>query len=686
MVYADAFASGGPSQLPCPLWTFHGGTITGTPPFGSGEASVTNMEIREPDSLSVAVGLTEFSDVLLKPQTIGNKALEVHSVVVFHGAIVAGGPVWICTDDTADPPKYEILGWGFALSDPLQSAWTLLWDDSDAPTSHAQRFKRRGQVWCVRAAPVYERDPADPPGRCAIVSSDYINKAASPSEPEAASGRGYYFHIVRTIEGDSVGPWDVQRNPASPHQAWVMAFDIWAPNTRPVYHVHSAIATEWTGEEDSQGVQVLMSTGDGKGLARFIHASLDDIDLDYSDPGNWTLTDNFHGVGTPVTDPDPYPVSTTSPQPVCAAFSPVERVMFWGADLGTETLFATRLPADAGEVQEAQFDHLYGWGTSVGTNNATGSVFNLTQPRPELTGGTANENPIVACYMEAEALAGQDRDADRVLYCPDSSEPNLWAQCGRPLDVAGGFTLRMYARDSGIDTDVDENYYYLLIDTALDGNGALPYPLAPQGSHLIDAPDELLRIYNFSLGTTTDWSVKLVGMMPVGNWDRFAARGQFNSGTGQFESDRRWPLCTPWADSSNWIALIANCEEKTLRIAVSIGGTVTNHEAGVDVNNVPHIAWTADSPVLIAVGYDSSVHKLYVGVSVGGDRVQVVPAGISFTPSAPFTELRFRGPSGGVSTSGEVCEFRWFGGMIDTTTALTNADMAEAFTDLSFLE
>ncbi|MFM9994271.1 MAG: hypothetical protein ACKVU4_00560 [Phycisphaerales bacterium] len=103
--------------------------------------------------------------------------------------------------------------------------------------------------------------------------------------------------------------------------------------------------------------------------------------------------------------------------------------------------------------------------------------------------------------------------------------------------------------------------------------------------------------------------------------------------------------------------------------------------------------WLPDSPLLLAIGHeyaaqDPPSRTLYVGASLGGGLVKFIANGVTVPWSdKTFTALKFRGAVGGldVDNDGEVCEFRWIGGEINPTGALTNSTLPAAFVDLGFL-
>ncbi|MCC6659815.1 MAG: hypothetical protein IT437_02900 [Phycisphaerales bacterium] len=216
----------------------------------------------------------------------------------------------------------------------------------------------------------------------------------------------------------------------------------------------------------------------------------------------------------------------------------------------------------------------------------------------------------------------------------------------------------------------------MMLDLALDGNGAIPYPLRPldpnnPGQNV--GPDEHLALSGFSLGSNHDWHIKLALMMPTGNWDFTCARGQVSGGL--FLSDRIWPLFTLWTDSTHYIEFLADCEHSRYLLRIKNGSG--------PIAQVPFGSgnfWLPDAPLLVSLAYNGSTHSLTVGASLGGDQVQAYTL-VGFVPASVYETLKFRGAVGGYSGDGEVCELRIFGGLIDSASNFG----AGSFSDLAFL-
>ncbi len=221
----------------------------------------------------------------------------------------------------------------------------------------------------------------------------------------------------------------------------------------------------------------------------------------------------------------------------------------------------------------------------------------------------------------------------------------------------------------------DENYGWLAVDVAMDGNGSLSYPQPPTQN----GPDELLTIDGLALTTSSNWSLRLAGIHPVGNWDQYADRRTADD----TDDDKRWPLFTVYGNADNWIQLIANCQDRSFRVIIRRSGTTLSP---VDFGAEKQF-WLQDAPLMVAMGYNASTSKLAIGASLGGDEVRIM--GAATVPfGATLDQLRFRAPpAGGISGDGEVVEFRWLGGEIEIGgTPLNDTTLPTAFASLTFLD
>jgi hypothetical protein len=431
MVYLDG-SSAGPGSPPSAgkLIVFHGGTINPSDPLNSSNATVTDANLRRAGPLSTEAGHGEdFLDILNNTVAVDALGFQPWSMVVMHGLILAAGTVWKCTSVGTQwwLSLYEFQGWGFASNqDAGAGGWSLLWSEKTATAigAHEQDIEPRGAPYCLRVAP-HGPGRTTQPLFCGFVSSGYIFKNDSSEMYQARSGRAYYFQATRANTSQE---WEV----VGGTNGLVHAINVW-PGEEGIEgilnHVHSVMATEWnTGGDGPGGVQLMISIGDGPTKNRFICARLDDYTADYTIPENWTIIDNYHGVAEETATPTA-PISTASPQPVAASFGAEPGQIVWGSDLGTEWLFMANLPTATGGPDQAQFDHMYGASSSFGHDAANaaprrpGVVFSLSQPHPELSAG-----PMVAVYTEITSLAGGEAQATRVLYCPDGTKPDEWAQ------------------------------------------------------------------------------------------------------------------------------------------------------------------------------------------------------------------------------------------------------------------
>lgn len=241
-----------------------------------------------------------------------------------------------------------------------------------------------------------------------------------------------------------------------------------------------------------------------------------------------------------------------------------------------------------------------------------------------------------------------------------------------------------YRDDNGV-RPPDDNYLYLAIDGAFDGNGSLPYPIAlsQAGTAPDEKPPELLTLelgsatggYPLSFGSS--WTLRLAGQVPIGNWDQYAER---RGGPPLFLDERYWPLATLWADANNWIELVANCKLMAFRVRVNVAGTVTDYDFGEGDQ-----LWLPDSPLMVAISWDATSHKLYFGATLAGGAVATGPdEGVEVASwggqTAPLSQLKFRG------ASDEVVEFRWIGGDVTDQITTSAGIRSGSFTSIGFME
>lgn len=225
----------------------------------------------------------------------------------------------------------------------------------------------------------------------------------------------------------------------------------------------------------------------------------------------------------------------------------------------------------------------------------------------------------------------------------------------------------------------DNNCYYIAPDQAFDGSQAFSYPMEPSESTDTPLPDELLTKTGFELVSTENFLIRVAGMVPVGNWDQYAARESEN---GSGVSARIWPLLTLWGDSDAYIEITADCEHNRFLAHIHWGDAALILPVGEDQ------IWLPESPVFIAIGYNATEKRIYIGASLGGDFVQAAATEPLVEIHKDLIELRFRGAPTATYPDGEVCEMEWFGGDIDDEpeSPPSLAGMAAAFEDLSFLD
>jgi hypothetical protein len=264
-------------------------------------------------------------------------------------------------------------------------------------------------------------------------------------------------------------------------------------------------------------------------------------------------------------------------------------------------------------------------------------------------------------YSCGWGAAGQDR------WCPITI-----IAYNDVLAVTSTLQLQLFA--SGDRNVADSNVLYVAIDQALDGVGSLAYPLPPSPSAPpFRQPDERLTVISLGIAPNTTWLIRLTGVVPNGNWDHYAMRGTRDQGTGQFVSRRVWPLLTLWGAPDQYIEISASCDKLALYVSVQSGAEVQNVSVGLGQ------MWLSDSPLHLAVGFDSKTSTLFIGYSLGGDLVQATSLTLQLHLS--LSELRFRG------VSDEVCEMRWIGGEIDDAPVVTPTleSIRAAFVNLDFL-
>src|SRR6185295_14023630 len=163
----------------------------------------------------------------------------------------------------------------------------------------------------------------------------------------------------------------------------------------------------------------------------------------------------------------------------------------------------------------------------------------------------------------------------------------------------------------------------------------------------VDLGDDLLS-------NKASWLLRVVGMVPTGNWDQYAMRGTVDPIFQQYQSKALWPLFTLRDDSDNshYIEVLADCQNYGLLVRVKNGTTLQEFALASGLKHV----WLPDSPAYFVIGFNYSTQQLVFGLSLGGDLVDAVTSAVSMNAESVFNKLEFRG------ADGEVCEMRWIGG------------------------
>lgn len=397
----------------------------------------------------------------------------------------------------------------------------------------------------------------------------------------------------------------------------------------------------------------------------------------------------------------PNGITKRSLPPPPSITSEVYRIRTWRSVPGTTDKFICRVRV-SGQSAGNWNELAPGQGWSTGTKVRRIRCWVLDGTWGVLTGSNSQSSPNKSAQMSMRTRTGLDTNVDPPIV---QGAPLLFSCSNRwcPLTIIGVRTITNDPSNhltEGIAIELlcasdtnspifppDDNYLYLAIDGAFDGNGSLPYPVALSevDSTPITNPDELLTL---TIGTTSgvsplslthDWTLRLAGQVPIGNWDQYAERRDSNGLDARY-----WPLFTLWADNSNWIEFSANCTDMGFRVRVCADGETQTPE---DFGTADQL-WLPDSTLMAAVSWDwdpSNGGKLYFGASLAAGEVAVgPPTGLTISwPSGitAFTQLRFRGAP---DIEDEVCEFRWFGG--DVTDAASNNDVLAngAFDSIAF--
>lgn len=312
-------------------------------------------------------------------------------------------------------------------------------------------------------------------------------------------------------------------------------------------------------------------------------------------------------------------------------------------------------------------------GMAWATNPSPG-VFPVRRWRTWVIDGTLGEiSPNKTTFSELSQLESPEVNAQAIYSCSDRWCP---AHAIARRTLASGstyaFPLDMIGGSLGGDSP-DDNCFYVIVDGALDGNGSIGYPLAPNAS----GPDERLTLEDLNLIAKplgdAGWRMRVVGMHPIGSWDHFSERS--DAGDASLD-DRRWSLFHVWADDDNWIEIRARCQSKCYELRICDGGTISSHSFGDEEDQY----WYPDAPLLVAIGYWDEESSVVVGLSLGGDQLRVLSVE-AFANETVFTEVRFRD-----AETDEVVEFRWVGGDYDDGSPPDNSWLPTAFANLGFLD
>jgi hypothetical protein len=249
----------------------------------------------------------------------------------------------------------------------------------------------------------------------------------------------------------------------------------------------------------------------------------------------------------------------------------------------------------------------------------------------------------------------------------------------------------------------DDNNFYLVVDSALDSFGSLPYPMAHSTGTVAPGSDELLTITRVTNGPVLDlsqeFSLRVAGLLPEGDWDHYAQR----KANDQSEpADKRfWPLFTLWADDNNYIEFRADCVNKGFEIRAQLNGTTYTRDFGdgyqLWLPNSQFYALISFKPIVsIPPGpapATSYQYNFYFGASLGGGPVALASSPITVTTSpsplgATFSQLRFRGGPDAIPNNAEkdneVVTMRWVGGDFQTgsgSSYTTSTTIKSAFSD-----
>lgn len=263
--------------------------------------------------------------------------------------------------------------------------------------------------------------------------------------------------------------------------------------------------------------------------------------------------------------------------------------------------------------------------------------------------------------------------------------------------LALGMTLR--SSWSGSEHPDDNNFYFVL-DSAMDSFGSLPYPIVPTTGTVGTALDESLTITTGTGGpllrvnSTAEWSVRLAGLLPEGDWDQYAQRIRDTDPVNPPIDRRFWPLYTLWGSDNTYFEFRADCVNRQFEVkAILNGQTYWSRFGGPDQFWLPNSQfYSVISLKRVVIGTTIS-YRFSFGASLGGGPVVPgPPIDLHAWPvnGPAFTQLRFRGGPLAEPTkaekANEVVTMRWVGGEFLTGAGAaftTDTEIQSAFSDVN---
>ncbi len=234
--------------------------------------------------------------------------------------------------------------------------------------------------------------------------------------------------------------------------------------------------------------------------------------------------------------------------------------------------------------------------------------------------------------------------------------------------------LEVYS--SSTSSAAEELDMLLAIDSVIEGVGFPGYPLPQDGSSPpvgASFPDEIASISGFQASGA--WTATIGAQLPENGWD------------GTVDTTQAWPIATIFADSRNFVELIADSEDPDDSRLLA---RVVRDDQEVKTLRSGPVVWHRGSPVLVSVADAGDGQGVRISAGVAGNPVEeMVPAGGpgGSLAAAPI-EIRF-GSHHGTSGDGHqvhVAPMLWWGGEVLESTALTEAQRAESLECLAFLD